>query len=271
MLERIVLIILAALNLFLLSVVVTDRAEARGSRAETVRQVTQLLERNGIRADDGAITVRSAPPRITLSRSLSREAEMIRSMMGETGQEDLGGNILFYRGGDGQALLRGSGEIAALFSPGRVTLRGDAVRTSQRLLRRAGLDAEIFASGADTADNSYADAYCCWDGCPVFNAVLRFDYSGENLYMITGTRSFDTASEQKTEGLMDSVSALLRFVEFVNSEGFICSRLTAIRPGYMQTVVVSGESSLSPVWRITTDTGDLLVYAESGRVEAFGA
>ena len=269
-LERIVIIILLLLDVFLMSAVVSDRIESRRSEAETVERVVGLLAERGIEAAEGAVRVEEALPRKTLLRSDVRETEIVRAMLGKASQEDQGGNIMFYRSSGGQAVFRGSGEVAALFSGGTVPLRGSAEKTAERLMRRMEIGAEILETGTDDTGMPYAVCLCCADGSPVFNAALRFDFSDSGLYMITGTRLFDEAGAEEAAVGMNSVSALLHFVEAAEQEGMICSRLERCRPGYLLSVVVSGESSLTPVWQIVTDTGVFLINAETGKLEQSG-
>ena len=270
MLERIFIIILLLLNLCLLGVVLSDRAEARRSTAGIAEQASAALADCGIRIDGDAIAVCSAPPRCRLERSAAAEAEILNGILGQCTSEDMGGNILFYRSERGQALFRGSGEVTVLFAADAVPLRDSREKTAQRLLRRAGLDA-IPAERTETEGTAAASRfYCCRDGYPVFNAELEFDFSGGSLYMISGTRLFDTRTEADDTGLLDSVSVLLRFAELVRAGSFSCSRLDGITPGYLSEVVVSGESSLRPVWRLETDGGALLLDAESGSIAGEG-
>ena len=83
--------------------------------------------------------------------------------------------------------------------------------------------------------------------------------------MISGTRVFDSAAKVPGDDLLNSVSVLLRFVELIRDEGYICSRIEAVSPGYLQTVTRSGETELAPVWRIETDAGAVFIDAESGK------
>ena len=257
--ERIILLILALLNVFLLSVVLSDSAEARRSAAETVADLTAVLEENGISVADGAVQIQSAPVPCTLTRDLQREGEKLRKLLGPYDQEDTGGNIIFYRGGKGQGLVRGSGELDVLMDGGAVPLRGGRERTAKNLLRRLGV--------AALSAGEQQDAFCCaLDGVPVYNAVLEFGFTDSFLQTISGTWLFDGVSRQTDSVGMDSISAALRFVEIVRSEGFICSRVERVEPGYLMTVTRSGEAELTPVWRIETDTGPLMIDAGTGRL-----
>lgn len=269
-LERIVIIILLLLDLFLLSVVLTDRAEARRSAAETAARAAEVLRSNGVTVAEGVVTVQSAPAKCTLQRSGAREQSMAKELLrGSVSVEDLGGNILYYRSAKGQAVLRGSGETEALLNRGAVEMRGSPEKTCTRILRKMGLSAELCGAGINASDGeTYAEFFCCREAYPVFNAVLRFDFSGDSVYLVTGTRIFDSLTKSDDSGLLDSVSALMRFAEFLQqSEEFSCTQLDSFRPGYLASVPVSGETLLTPVWRLETDGGIFTINAENGRIE----
>lgn len=263
-LERILIGILLLLNLFLLSAVLLDGIQDRRSRRETAQTLTALLEESGITADARALAPRACPTKYTLTRDLASEARIVSKLIGSAEAFDRGGNIFSYVGTKGKAQLRGSGELDMLLDTGAAPVRGSAMRTAQRLLRRAGIGATPVEEGA-AAD---AVSLCCTcDGCPVYNAVLSFDFVGGSVRMVSGTRLFDTAAAEDSTGLMDSVSVLVRFLGIVRDEGFICSRIESVTPGYLQTVARSGEAELAPVWRIVTDTGVLMIDAETGKTE----
>ncbi len=257
-LERIVLLILALLNVFLLVIVLSDEAAGRRSRRETAASVTALLEENGIAVSDGAVLIAPAPAPAALTREIMQENEKVRKLIGDYTPEDAGGNIIYYRGEKGQALLRGSGETDVVLYDG-FPLRGGRERSVARLLRAVNVAAVPAAEGSET------EFYCCFDGVPVYNALLSFTFSETHITMLTGTRLFDGVTALPDGGGMDSVSALLRFVEIVRTDGYICSRLDSVEAGYYMDVTRSGAAELTPVWRIGTDTGALLIDAATGR------
>ena len=85
--------------------------------------------------------------------------------------------------------------------------------------------------------------------------------------MVSGVVVLTTETSRSTEGVMNAAGVLVRFLEIVRSEGFICSTLRTLTPGYLMSVTVSGESTLTPVWHIETDTGDLYLNALTGAAE----
>ncbi len=262
-LENIILLILLLLNAFLLSMVLSERADARQETDETVEMLTRLLRANDIVVGAEADLVQSAPAACTVVRDMELERQRMEGLLGSINTEDQGGSIWYYYSNRGQLVMRGTGEMDLLYDGDAVKKRGDPLKAATRLFSRAGL--ELYADGARLSGEELSIC-CCWNGYPVYNARLSFDFSGEQLQLVTGTVVFNTESETGEVG-MDSVTVVTRFVELVTSEGFICSRLESLTPGYLMTVTRSGESTLNPVWRIATDTGELYINALSGQVE----
>ncbi len=265
LLERIIIIILLLLNLFLLMIVLSDKLQVRRSERETLESVAALLAEKGIAVSDSVLTVQNAPPVCTVVRDGGAETEKVTRLLGKHTQENLGGNILFYRSDRGQAVFRGNGEVDVLLSGNEAAVRAAREKTVERMMRKIGV--EVLRRESGTQEDNAPEYYCCWNGSPVFNAILSFDFNERSLYMISGVRTFDTETAQSGEGLLNSVSVLTRFAEIREEQGLICSRLESLRPGYLMSVTVSGESVLSPVWCVETDTGSMLINAETGRAE----
>ena len=268
-LERIIIIILLLVNLFLLGVVLSDKAETRRSRTETEHYVTEVLRGSGVTVGKNVHLMQEAPAGCTLTRNSRQEQRIVRGLLGgKFSTEDRGGNIMAYRSSRGQAVFRGSGVTEAILSPGMTPVRSNPEKTAERLLRHMELSTEKSVVGISESDGeAYAEYYCCCNGCPVYNAVLRIDFAGESPLLLSGNRVFDDETVSEGEPGMDSASALLRFVELLRGGEFSCTVLEDFRPGYLVSVPVSGESTLTPVWRLETDGGALLINAENGRIE----
>ena len=262
--ERIILLLLALLNLALLVVVLRDYAERQRSRGETQAVLTALLTENGIETAPSVELLQSCPPACTLTRDLDMEQQRVRRLLGRGYHAlDQGGSIWFYESDRGQLVMRGTGEMALLLT-GEDVLRGSSgAKAVQNYFARAELS--LFSIGAEEGDSI---RLCCgWNGCPVFNAGLQCDFSAGRLYMVSGTMVFNVESQTEPEAGMDSVSALVRFVNLGSAEGIIFSRLDGLAPGYYVHLTMSGESTLTPVWRIETDTGSFYLNAVTGLLE----
>jgi len=263
--ENIIIIILVLLNVFLISVTAADGGRLRKNRRETEEAVSALLESNGIIVGENAKLLQDAPALYTVVRDFDAEQERMEQLIGSASSEDLGGSIRFYRSENGQAVLRGTGELDMLLEGSSVRIKGSRERTAEKLFSDAGVETGLWMESQ--TDSSHMDCCCFWNGVPVFNAKLGFDFNEDCLSMVSGTMVLTKETERKTEGVMDASAALVRFLEIVSSEGFICSCLQEISPGYLMSVTVSGESTLTPIWHIKTDTGDLYINAVSGKTE----
>lgn len=264
-LEHIIIIILALLNVFLLALVASDAAGERSSRRETEALLTEMLEKSGIVVGPGAELIQTAPAGRTIERDMEQEAQRMYGLLGEHVSEDLGGSIWFYRSDLGQIVMRGTGEMDYLTERDIRTRPGSPEEAAKELFRRAGV--ELYAEDALPDAEDGVTLCCGWGGFPVYNARLSFRFSGGRLGIVSGTMVFSRETAVSESAAMDSAGALVRFVELARSEGLICSELRSLTPGYYMTVTVSGESTLTPVWRLTTDTGDVYVNAVNGKLE----
>ena len=61
-------------------------------------------------------------------------------------------------------------------------------------------------------------------------------------------------------------TALIRFFNGVGALGDVCNRIDAIEPGYVAAASLSGPILLTPVWRVTTDTGAYQLDTVTGGV-----
>ena len=265
-LERIILLILILMNLFLLYIVRSDAAAQRRARNETVELLTAMLAENGIEAGQEAELYQSAPSQCTVVRNFEQEEQRIRRLIGKHSSEDLGGSIRYYRSEQGQASLRGTGEFDLLLESNQVERTRSPEIAAAGLFKKAGIELYTedmhYAPGPD-----HIDLCCCWKGYPVYNAVLGFDFSPERLDLVSGTLIFSEETSVGAAAPMDSATVLTRFVTLTKTEGIICSRLERLTPGYLMEVTMSGESTLTPVWHIQTDTVELYLNALTGQPE----
>lgn len=264
-LERIIIIILALLNVFLLMVVLTDKQQERTSRRDTTEMLTALLRERGVALGPDVTLLQDCPAQCIVTRDLELEQRRIQALLGDHGSEDQGGSIWFYGSDNGQVRMRGTGEIDILLSEAG-SLRGRSPDTVvESLFSRAEVALVEMGETEDTV------TFCCtWNGFPVYNALLNVDYTRERITMISGIIVFNVETETDAEAGMDSVSALVRFLDLMRSGELRCSRLNSLTPGYSLSVTISGESTLTPVWRFVTDAQDYYINAVSGGLENIG-
>lgn len=266
--KNIMILILLAVNVFLFAAIAGDRAQTRAVKAAAWEAAVGAVERAGISVSKDIKSQISAPSVYTLRRDMDSEREWLERVLGAVTADDLGGNIWFYSSGAGQASVRGTGECDILFGSDAFATGRSAAKSASKVMRKLGLEPdEANAAVTSARDGATVTLGCLWQGCPVYNAGLSFTFSEDCLVMISGKRIFDRLVQESHDGVLDELSVMLRFVEAVSEQGFVCSSLSALDAGYIFTVAVSGEGTLNPVWRFTTDTGEIYINAVTGRVE----
>ena len=266
--KNVFILILLALNAFLLGLVLLDRAETAGAHRAAEEAAFRLLDENGITPSVEVRLGEPAPAVYSLTRSMDDEKRLFSSLLGAVRAEDLGGNIRFYASSSGQASARGTGEMDILLTPGDYTLGGDPARSAAMVVKKLGLSSDV--SGATVESDGEATLVTLpltWKGCRVYNASVQLTYGDGELVMMSGTRLFDVGSRQTAEA-MDSLTAVVRFIESVRGGGYVCSELREVRCGYLLSVTVSGESTLTPVWEFVTDTVSVYINAVTGKAES---
>ena len=261
--KNIIIIILVLLDLFLMGISIADRTQEKSALQAQEDAIRQVLELSGIEVDEDISFDISAPAPCTIERSAQAEMQLTEKLIGICSVNDLGGNILYYTSDSGQALYRGDGEIGVIFSGKRPNM-GLSAKDADKFLSRGGL--RLYTASEQIKDSDVI-VCCALDGYCVYNAKLIFTLSGDEIAMVNGTRIFNGTRTYSNDTVMDSVTAMMRFLEIVRDEGYVCSRVTTVEAGYFLSVSVSGVSTLSPVWHIKTDTGELYINAVSGKIE----
>lgn len=104
------------------------------------------------------------------------------------------------------------------------------------------------------------------DGVPVANCAVELYFEEGTLVSVAGAHvSLQNASETPGAG-MTCITALIRFLDFRNTSGVVCSEVSDVRCVYQLQSVSAPR--LLPVWEIGTDTYTYYVDCETGEVYA---
>lgn len=265
--KNIILVLLALVNLFLLSLVLHDRAEVSGIRRQAQQDVQAAYEAGGIRlladvpwSDSAAV--------YSLHRDLDAEYAMAKKLLGKCTVQDLGGNILFYQSEKGGARFRGTGEFQIMPTANGVSISGSALDTALRLLRDLGLQADR-ESAVINADGELTHVIltCAFRGNRVYNCTVDFLFSKESLILIDGRRPLERTGETGTV-MLDAATVLMRHLAEIREHGIVCSEIRRVELGYQMTATASGEGTMSPFWCIETDVGTSYVNGLTGKTES---
>jgi len=265
--KNVILIVLLLTNAFLLGLLLLDKSEEREASEEGWRQLTAVFAKNGIQLSG---TVRQQAETLgpySLRRDAGEERRAVEKLLGKLNFQDLGGNIYFYNGVNGQATFRGTGEFDIVMNAGVVAAGDDPVREAAGVLRKLGIDydRENIAVEADST-MTVVEFPLVWRDAQVFNAGVTFTFSREDLILISGRRLPDVETGRDGAGFSPE-TLLMRFLRAVGEGGYVCSEVRELGCGYIMSVPVSGDVELVPVWRIGTDAGDYYFNGLTGREE----
>ena len=252
-LKNIVILILLLANAFLLVLLFSRRAEENASHERSVAQLTALLNADGIAFDSALLdglpdTVLSVQP----ARDLAAEQALAEGIIGSVTSIDSGGGIYRYYSSDGlnsgSCLIRSGGALEAAVN----RAVDDPAEFCADLCVPLGYRTfDVLSDGARTvitASRFVGELEVC-------NASLIFTFSGSTLTTVTGTFLPPIDTSESGETALDAVTALVRFLDYRNASGAVCT----------------APLQLVPVLRVDTDVYSYYVNIVSGEVSRVSA
>lgn len=250
--KNIIILLLLIVNLFLLGMAGLRSWRSRESLRRTWEQTVTLLERRGLKylpeGDPGELGL--TPQQITLDTPTRQQAALL---LGEDLTESVSGSAVTYTAGEAAAVCS-PGTLSALLDPGRHPLNGaDPGQAGLELLARLGYEAREVDRYAGEGEGSVTFDLA-WQGVPVHGWTSTLSYAGGGLTALTVRPLNGTAQSLPAGGApISAATALARFLEALTEEGYVCSQVTALYPGYAVTGVSGDRITLTPVWYIETD------------------
>lgn len=268
-----IILLLVIVNLCLLSIVLKSDITQRKARENATAALEQVLQDNGIAMSEDVVLPEKLPTEVTLSRSMLKERRKLSSLIGSSSAQDLGGNIVYYRGSDGQGSFRGTGEFEIALEKAIIPNTGDIndlLEGCYTVTRRLGIEcSDIEPEIGMEGSIQTVTMVCAWNGTPVFNASIEFSYAPDRLYFISGMRPLDTeVSIRASEDYPDSATILMSFLGYIRQSGDVCSEISDVQLGYFISSSASGSCVLRPVWCIITDSGKYYINGQTGKPES---
>lgn len=262
-LKNIILLILVLANLFLLTMVASQELQARRAREQTWQGTVDFLARQGVRVDEAILPRTVDLPPQTASRDLEGEREAAQALLGgEVAVEALGGEVYRYSNENGSLQFHSYGAFSAHLEPEAFPLGGDREGAALAALAAIGFQGELLEEG-----EHFLVFRQTWEGAPLFNQEVTVTCSEAGLTALeNGHRLVGQPREAPSRRTISISTALVSFLNGVSALGDVCSRMDAIQPGYAVTPALSGSMTLTPVWRVTTDTGAYQLDTVTGQV-----
>ena len=269
--KNFIILVLVIVNLALLVVVVRDNMRGSEQRRDAIDGAAGILSGYGIGVSEDADLSEREASVYSLSRSEGMEQQAAESILGSTEKTDRGGGIMYYTGALGEATFRSTGGVELQFYGISAPQTDDPEAMALEYTHILG-STEAKDDGAVSvtagASSTTVEVCCAWLDARIINCRLTFTFKEGKLLYISGSRPLgETVSEQEAQ-IIDVPTVLMRFIELTQEKGMVCSMLEELELCYVYTASASGGGSLSPVWRLVTDTGELYVNALSGKEEA---
>ena len=274
--KNFIILVLVIVNLALLVVVVRDNMRGSEQRRDAIEGAAGILSGYGIGVSEDADLSEREASVYSLSRSEGMEQQAAESILGSTEKTDRGGGIMYYSGALGEATFRSTGGVELQFygisapqtdDPKAMALEYTHILGATEAKDEGAVKVTAAATGTGTSSTT-VEVFCAWQQARIINCRLTFTFTEGKLLYISGSRPLgETVSEQEAQ-IIDVPTVLMRFIELTQEKGMVCSMLEELELCYVYTASASGGGSLSPVWRLVTDTGELYVNALSGKEEA---
>lgn len=261
--KNIILVILAVTNLALLALVGGRAIQGRRMLSQAREQSIQFLRNRGVEVDESIIPQSMDLLPQTVERDLEGEARSAAGLLGSpVSAESRGGEVYRYFNENGSIQFHNDGTLSAQLEEGAFPVDGDRAAGCAALMAKMGFQGTILGASGD--EFTFRQT---WKGIPLFTQQVTLVCRGESVSAISagrqivGSPQVDTARETVTVA-----TALIDFFNGVGALGDVCNRIDAIEPGYTAAAALSGSILLTPVWRVTTDTGAYQLDAVTGVV-----
>lgn len=265
--KNIIILILLAVNAFLLVQTVGQERQYRRYREEAVTGAVEILRRQGYEVDSSVLKEGRKLAPLSAERDKESEQQLAQALLGDVTRTENGVRAA-YQGTEGSGWFRGDGSFSFTFGPEAYRAdKGDEGEHGRKLLSKAGYPCEVLGieSGEDGIKVSVRQV---WEGVPIFSCTAELTYRDGALAEIAGERLIGTPSmgEDREEN-MDLPTALIRFMNGMRDGGHVFTRIEAMTAGY-QTASAGRRMMLEPVWEVVTDVETMLVDGVTGAMSA---
>lgn len=261
--KNIILIILAVTNLCLFALALNQTVQSRRLEDQLREETFRYLLGRGVQVDEELIprTMELSPQ--VAERSTAGEAEAAAELLrGEVQTEARGGEVYRYHNDLGSIQFHSDGTFSAQLEPSAFPLGEDRAAGCLELLERLDFQGELIAQEGDELTFRQT-----WKEVPLFQQqVTLVCQEGGAAAMTAGRRLVGEPKDDPSRQTLTVATALIDFLNGVSALGDVCSRIDAIEQGYVTSSSLSGRMTLTPVWRVTTDTGVYQLDTVTGTV-----
>ena len=261
--KNIILVILAVTNLALLALVGGNAIQDRRLLSRAREPAIQFLRNRGVEVDENVIPQSMELLPQSVERDLMGEERTAAALLGSpVSAEARGGEVYRYFNENGSIQFHNDGTLSAQLEEGAFPVEVDRAEGCAALMAKLGFQGTVL----DKAEDEFTFRQS-WKGVPLFSQQVTLVCRGGSVTAISAGRQLVGKPQADTSRKTITVAtALIDFYNGVGALGDVCNRIDAIEPGYAAAASLSGPILLTPVWRVTTDTGAYQLDAVTGGV-----
>ena len=261
--KNIILVILAATNLALLALVGGNALQGRRLLSQAREQSIQFLRNRGVEVDESIIPQSMELLPQTVERDLAGEERAAAALLGNpVSAESRGGEVYRYFNANGSIQFHNDGTLSAQLEESAFSVGGDRAEGCAALMERMGFQGIVLSEEGDELTFRQT-----WKDIPLFTQQVTLVCRGESVSAITSGRLL--AGSPQPDASRETITVATALIDFFNGIGAlgdVCNRIDAVEPGYAAAASLSGPILLTPVWRVTTDTGAYQLDTVTGTV-----
>ena len=250
-LKNIILAILVLTNVCLLSLVAGPAIQSKRQLSQAREEAIHFLQNRGMQVEEDVIPQSMELTPQVLERDLEEEARAAAALLGGPASvQARGGGVYRY------------GTVSARFKPEAFPLGTDRREACLALMGRMGCEGTIL----EETENELIFRQS-WRGSPLFTQQVTLTCGEKGLTSITaGRQLIGRPQEDPGRSTLSVSTVVIDFINGVSALGDVCNRIDSIEPGYITAASLSGPTVLTPVWRVTTDTGTYQIDTVTGGV-----
>ncbi len=270
-LKNIILLILMAVNIFLLILVVYRHYQTSQLTTMAREELVEVLKKNGITMEEDLLHQEEPFWHLQVTWDELQAKRMAEAVLGGPITEEIQGGTKKYHGATGTASFQNNGSFSIdLDRSESAPTEEEQLQQIQALFQK--MDLEMEDTWEKQEENHVITYAACQKvkGLTVLNCMIKVTYRNHCLSSIEGTCLMGEGKKSKTsEKTLSVFTALMELVQYEAEYGIQSKEIRSIEVGYWMPTMLTEVVQMEPVWCITTDQESYLINSQSGVVERY--